>query len=87
MGINPCPYKKKGQQMRINPCTYNKGQQMGINPCPYTIKGNKRESTHVHTQRRTTNGNQPMSIHNEGRQMGINPCPPSSFYWKHAAIK
>jgi hypothetical protein len=49
MGPNPCPYKKK------------EGQQMGINLCPYTSKDNKWAITHVHTQRGTTNGNQPMS--------------------------
>jgi hypothetical protein len=36
---------------------------------------------------RTTNGNQPMSIHNGGQQIGINPCPPNSFYRKYAATK
>jgi hypothetical protein len=34
---------------------------MGINPCPHTKEDNKWALTHVHTQRRMTNGNQPMS--------------------------
>ena len=49
--------KNGNQPMSI----HKEGQKMGINPCPYTMKDNKWESTHVHTQRRTTNGNQLMS--------------------------
>ena len=52
MGINPCPLSSPtipngGQQLGINQGSPNGGQQM--------------ESTHIHTQWRMTNGNQPMS--------------------------
>jgi hypothetical protein len=66
MGINSCPLSSltapnRGQQLGINPGSLDGGQQMGINLCPYTMEDNKWESTHVHTQWRTTNGNQPTS--------------------------
>ena len=35
MGINPCPYKKKEQQV-------------GINPYSYTKRDDKWEATHIH---------------------------------------
>ena len=53
----------------------------------HRMEDDKWESTHVHTQWRTTNGNQCMSIHNGGQQMGINPCLPNSFYWEYTATK